>query len=62
MAIPWGSRGLGFVAVAVGVCAALVALPPVGTRSPAFPIAIGLLAIALGLAFWLVRGERRIGG
>jgi len=60
--IPWGSRRLGFAAIAVGVCAALVALPPVGARSPALPIAIGLLAVALGLAFWLIRGERRIGG
>ena len=29
---------------------------------PGFPIAIGLLAVAIGLAFWLIRGERRIGG
>ena len=29
---------------------------------PALPIAIGLLAVALGLAFWLIRGERRLGG
>jgi ABC-type uncharacterized transport system permease subunit len=62
MAIPWGSRRLGFAAIAAGVCAALVALPPVGTRSPALPVAFGLLAVALGLTFWLVRGERRIGG
>jgi simple sugar transport system permease protein len=62
MAVPWGSRGLAFGAIAVGVFAALVALPPVGARSPALPVAIGLLAIALGLAFWLIRGERRLGG
>src|SRR5262249_56514047 len=53
---------LAFLAIGVGVCAALVALPPVGARSPVLPIVIGLLAVATGLAFWLIRGERRIGG
>jgi hypothetical protein len=33
----------------------------VGTQ-PGAVIAIGLLAVALGLAFWLIRGERRLGG
>ena len=61
MSIPWGSRGLGFAAIGIGVVAALVALPPVGLRSPYVTIALGLVAVAFGLAFWLVRGERRIG-
>ena len=62
MAIPWGSRGLGFGAIAIGVCAALVALPPVGARSPAFRSRSASSRSRWDSAFWLIRGERRLGG
>jgi simple sugar transport system permease protein len=44
----------------LGLLAAFVALPPIGARSPAWPVAIGLAAAATGGAAWL-RGQRRLG-
>jgi simple sugar transport system permease protein len=44
----------------LGLLAAFVALPPIGARSPAWPVAIGLVAAATGALAWL-RAERRLG-
>ncbi len=54
-------RAVAWAGVVVGVCAALVALPPIEVRSPIAPIVIGGVAVALGVGSWL-RVERRIGG
>jgi simple sugar transport system permease protein len=61
LAIPRGWPGVAWAGVAVGLFAAFVALPPIEVRSPAGPIAIGLVAVALGAAA-VARGVRRIGG
>jgi simple sugar transport system permease protein len=44
----------------LALLAAFVALPPIGARSPAWPIAIGLAAAAIG-GVVLLRGQRRLG-
>jgi general nucleoside transport system permease protein len=54
-------RTLAWAGVVVGVCAALVALPPVQARSPVWPVVIGLVALTIGIGSF-IRGERRIGG
>ena len=54
-------RTMAWAGVVVGVCAALVALPPVGARSPVWPVVIGLVALTVGIGSF-IRGERRIGG
>jgi ABC-type uncharacterized transport system permease subunit len=61
MRLPRGWRAVAWAGVAVGVFAALVALPPIEVRSPAAPVVIGLFALTIGIGSWL-RGERRIGG
>lgn len=58
--LPHGWRAVGWAGVAVGFAAAFVALPPFEVRSPVAPTAIGLFALAIGIASW-IRGERRIG-
>jgi ABC-type uncharacterized transport system permease subunit len=58
--LPRGWHAVAVGGVLVGVLAALVALPPIGQRSPVFPIVLGLVAITMGCGSWL-RGERRIG-
>jgi general nucleoside transport system permease protein len=58
---PRGWRAVAWVGVLVGVCAALVALPPVEIRSVVAPVVVGLVALTVGIGSWL-RGERRIGG
>lgn len=59
--LPCGRRRVAWVGVGVGVCAALVALPPIQVRSPVAPVVIGLFALTIGIGSW-IRGERRIGG
>jgi ABC-type uncharacterized transport system permease subunit len=54
-------RAAAWVGVAIGVLAAFVALPPVGARSPVWPVVIGLVALTIGIGSF-IRGERRIGG
>jgi ABC-type uncharacterized transport system permease subunit len=53
-------RFAGIAAMLLGVFAALVALPPIGVRSPVGPAVIGVVALAVGAAT-VVRGERRLG-
>jgi simple sugar transport system permease protein len=57
--LPHGWRAVGWAGVAVGIAAALVALPPIEIRSPVAPVVIGLFAVAIGIGSW-IRGERRI--
>jgi general nucleoside transport system permease protein len=52
---------LAWAGVAIGVAAALVALPPIEVRTPVVPVVVGLFALTIGIGSWL-RGERRIGG
>jgi general nucleoside transport system permease protein len=59
--VPRGRRAVAWVGVLVGVCAALVALPPIEVRSVAAPVVVGLVALTVGIGSWL-RGERRVGG
>ncbi len=54
-------RTVAWLGVAVGVCAALVALPPVEVRSPVAPVVLGLIALTIGIGSW-IRGERRVAG
>ena len=58
--LPRGWRAVAWLGVLVGVCAALVALPPVEIRSAVAPVVVGLVALTVGIGSWL-RGERRIG-
>jgi general nucleoside transport system permease protein len=58
--LPRGWRAVAWLGVLVGVAAALVALPPLGVRSPVAPIVVGLIALTIGIGSAL-RGERRIG-
>ena len=59
--LPPGQRAVAWVGVAIGVSAALVALPPIQVRSPVAPVIFGLFALTIGIGSW-IRGERRIGG
>jgi general nucleoside transport system permease protein len=54
------SRVIAWVGIVVGIAAALVALPPVGARSPVWPVVIGLVALTIGIGSF-IRGERRFG-
>jgi simple sugar transport system permease protein len=50
----------GYVAIGLGAFAAFLAIPPIEARSPTWPIAVGILAAALGI--WTAsRGRRRLG-
>jgi simple sugar transport system permease protein len=50
----------GYVGIALGALAAFLAIPPIETRSQTWPIAVGIVAIALGI--WTAsRGRRRLG-
>jgi simple sugar transport system permease protein len=50
----------GYVAIGLGAFAALLAIPPIEARSPVWPIAVGIVAIALGI-WTAARGRRRLG-
>ncbi len=50
----------GYAAIFLGVFAAFLAIPPIEARSPTWPIAIGIVAIALGI-WTATRGRRRLG-
>ena len=50
----------GYVAIFLGVFAAFLSIPPIEARSPTWPIAIGIVAIALGI-WTATRGRRRLG-
>ena len=54
-------RLIGVVGVGIGVLTLLVALPPWTVRNLAVPIALGIIAVACGIAA-LARGERTAGG
>jgi simple sugar transport system permease protein len=50
----------GYVALGLGVFAAFLAIPPIEARSPTWPLAVGIVAIAMGI--WTAsRGRRRLG-
>ncbi len=50
----------GYVALGFGAFAAFLAIPPIEARSPTWPIAVGIVAIALGI-WTATRGRRRLG-
>ena len=50
----------GIAGIVLGVCACLVALPPITARSPLYPVLVGIAAAVLGLSAAL-RGLRRLG-
>jgi simple sugar transport system permease protein len=50
----------GYVAIGLGAFAAFLAIPPIEARSPTWPIAVGIVAIALGI-WTATRGRRRLG-
>ncbi len=54
-------RTIGVYGIVLGSIAFWLALPPLAARSAAFPVVIGMLAIAAGIWAWS-RDERRVGG
>src|SRR5690242_6732900 len=50
----------GYLAIGLGAFAAFLAIPPIEARSPTWPIAVGILAIALGI-WTATRGRPRLG-
>lgn len=55
------TRRIAWLGVLVGVFAALIAMPPFTVRSPAVPIGLALVALAIGV--WaIVKRERKVGG
>ncbi len=50
----------GWVALGLGVFAAFVAIPPIEARSPTWPVAFGIVAVALGI-WTATRGRRKLG-
>ncbi len=50
----------GYVAIGLGAFAAFLAIPPIEARSPTWPIAVGVVAIALGI-WTATRGRRKLG-
>jgi ABC-type uncharacterized transport system permease subunit len=57
---PRGTRAVGYTGILLGLVAFYLALPPVLARTPAVPLAVGILAVAAGI--WTVtRQERRLG-
>jgi ABC-type uncharacterized transport system permease subunit len=56
----FSSRAVGILALALGVFAAFLAIPPIEARRIYWSIFVGILGALLGLATAL-RGERRLG-
>jgi ABC-type uncharacterized transport system permease subunit len=54
-------KTVGVFGIFLGALAAWLALPPLASRTAAFPIALGILAIAAGIWAW-TRDQRRVGG
>lgn len=54
-------KTIGFFGIALGALAAWLALPPLASRTAVLPIAIGIVAIAVGIWTWS-REQRRVGG
>jgi simple sugar transport system permease protein len=50
----------GYIGIATGVFAAFLAIPPIEARSQLWPVAVGLVAMCLGV-WTLARGRRRLG-
>ena len=50
----------GYVAIGLGAFAAFLAIPPIEARSPTWPIAVGIVAVALGI-WTATRGRRKLG-
>ncbi len=50
----------GYVAIVLGAFAAFLAIPPIEARSPIWPIAVGIVAVALGI-WTATRGRGRLG-
>jgi general nucleoside transport system permease protein len=50
----------GWVALFLGAFAAFLAIPPIEARSPTWPLAVGIVAVALGI-WTATRGRRRLG-
>ena len=55
--LPRGWRAVGWIGVAIGIVAALVALPPFEVRNPAVPVVVGLFALTIGIGFLDPRRE-----
>jgi simple sugar transport system permease protein len=55
-----GPRQLAISGIVVGILAGWLSLPPATVRTPASPIVLGLIAVALG-GYAVMRNERRIG-
>lgn len=58
--LTFSTARIGWTGVILGLAAALIALPPFTVRSLIVPLALGLVALGLGVAV-IVRGERKIG-
>lgn len=58
--LPRGWKAVAWAGVAVGIAAALVAVPPFSVRNPVAPTVIGLIAVTFGAGSFN-RGERRLG-
>jgi general nucleoside transport system permease protein len=58
--LPRGPRAVGMLGIALGALAFWLALPPVAARTPAWSIAVGIVAGVCGI-FAVTRGEKRIG-
>ena len=54
-------RTIGFFGIVLGALGFWLALPPLASRTAAFPILLGILAIATGIWVWS-RDQRRVGG
>ena len=54
-------KTIGWFGIALGALAFWLALPPLASRTAVLPIAIGIVAIAIGIWAWS-RDQRRIGG
>jgi general nucleoside transport system permease protein len=59
--VPRGARGVGWLGLVVGICAALIALPPFTVRTPVATVLLGLVALTVGIGS-MIRGERKVGG